>query len=82
MDDNFMSSPLANSVTGFITGLNIIAEHLSEGLETKGFLGAEHDVIHFYLDNEALPEDSDAGRELDSLGFHYDEDAESWAFFT
>lgn len=81
-DDNYMKSPISNTIIGFITGLKIIAEHEADGLDTKFFMGAEHDIIYFYINNEALPTDSEAGRELDSLGFHYDEELDSWAYFT
>ena len=82
-EDNYMSSPIAKSIIGFITGLKIMAEFAPKGLETTYFMSAEHDIIYFYIDCETIPEDSDAGRELESLGFHYDdEESGGWAYFT
>ena len=70
------------SVECFIAGLTVLSSHMKDGLKTEFAFGAEHDIIHVYVDAEALPEDSDDGRLLDRFGFHYSTEADSWAYFT
>jgi hypothetical protein len=82
MSDNHNSDPRAKSIEGLIAALQIIARHDPKGQGKKYFCGAEHDVIHFYLDGEALPPDSEDGRALEALGFHFDANVGNWAYFT
>lgn len=79
-DKTYMVDPAAKSVSAFIEGVKILSRHMKEGLETRFFMGAEHDVIYVYVDPESLPEDSANGQRLSALGFHVEND--SWAYFT
>lgn len=67
------------SPNDFIKALAILGKYLKDGMDTKYFLGAEHDVIYFYVGIEELPEDSDDGKALVELGFHVEHG--SWARF-
>ena len=81
-DKQYMKSADAKSVVGFIKGLNLLAKHMEDGVDTKFFLGAEHDVIYVYTEEGEPKKDSLDGIGLSELGFHYDEDVEGWAYFT
>ena len=81
-DDDYMKDPRAKSVEGMIAGLTILSGYLKDGMATTYFSGAEHDEIFFYVSPDDLPEDSPHGIELQRLGFHACEDAETWAYFT
>jgi len=70
------SDPKAKSIAGMIAALEIFAKH--NGAETKYFCDGEHDIIYFC---EAPAPDSDDGRALESLGFHWS-DADRWAYNT
>ena len=67
------------TVSEFIEGLNIMVKN---GLHDNWFMGAEHDQIYFYIDNELLPENSREGKRLIELGFFVDSDVCSWSMFT
>ena len=82
MSDNYLSDPRAKSIEGFIAALQIIAKHKPKGLSEKYFCGAEHEVLYIYDCGESIPPGSDDGNALESLGFHFDGDAETWAYFT
>ena len=62
--------------------MQIMSSHMKDGLNTGFAFGAEHDIIYVFVDAEALPEDSDDGRLLDGLGFHYSTESDTWAYFT
>ena len=79
-DDEYMEDPRAKTVAGFIAGLAILSKYMEKGIEQSFFCGGEHDIIHFYVDADKLPNDSDDGRALSRLGFHTEDD--SWAYFT
>lgn len=53
--------------------------HFEHGAETSYFMGAEHEIVYFYVGIEKIPEDSPEGQELMELGLHVNEDA--WAKF-
>lgn len=69
------------SVAAFVRGLEILAPHFENGMETCYFMGGEHDIIHIYVETSTIPEDSEEGKELDELGFHVDEH-DQWAWWT
>lgn len=81
-DEDYMKDPRAKSIEGMIAGLTILSGYLKDGMATTYFCGGEHDEIFFYVSLDDLPEDSAHGLELQSLGFHADEDVETWAYFT
>lgn len=81
-DDNHMSDPRANSVEAMIAGVTILSGYLKDGMATTYFCGGEHDVIYFYVSPDDLPEDSEHGKRLTALGFHADDDVDTWAYFT
>jgi hypothetical protein len=71
------------SVEGFVRGLRILSKYMKSGSATRYFLGAGHDIVYVYTENENIPdEDSTEGLELQSLGFHFSSDNEGWAYFT
>ena len=63
----------------FIEGLKIMAPFYENGLETKFFMEAEHDIIYFHVSVEDIPEDSETGKRLQELGFHFDDGVDAWA---
>ena len=69
-------------IKDFIAGLEILAAHTENGLDQNWFMGAEHDQIYFYVDDETLPEDCDDGKKLIELGFFVDCDVGNWSMFT
>lgn len=79
-NDDYMKDPRAKSVEGFVAGLTILSAHMEWGMQQKFFCGGEHDIIHIYVGDDALAEDSDDGRALAKLGFHVEDGA--WAYFT
>ncbi len=81
-DKRYNKDPRAKSVLGFIDGLNILAPHMELGVDSKYFLGSEHDNIYIYTEEGAPAEESAEGLRLSELGFHYDEDVEGWAYYT
>lgn len=64
----------------FIAGLHILSNYVDMGIETTCWMGAEHDIIYFYVDAARLSEDSDDGKRLLNFGFHLEDS--SWAFYT
>jgi len=80
-DESYMRDPMAKTVNGFIEALEILARYMKDGKERKFFCGAEHDEIYFYTEN-GPDELSDDGVRLSELGFHFEEDAEGWVYFT
>jgi hypothetical protein len=62
-----------------IEGLQILGKYDPKGLE-KGSINAEHDIIYAFpnVGNDLFPDDVKRMREL---GWHFDEDTESWARF-
>lgn len=81
-DSLYMKDPRAKSLEGLILALNIFANYCEKGLAHTYGLQAEHDVLYGPADNAAIPEDSQEGRLLIMLGWHYEDDVESWAYFT
>ena len=79
-DRLYMSDPKAKSIGAFIEALTILARYVEGGVEKKHFSGAEHDV--FYAGGDGPVEDSEDGRRLLSLGWHYEDETESWAYYT
>ena len=78
-DDAYMSAPNSKSVGAVIEALGIFAKHYEKGLDKRFFLGAEHDEIFVY-ESHGILENSDDGKRLSELGFHYNGDG--WSFFT
>lgn len=70
------------TIEGLIEALQIIAKYNGGGLKAQFILMAEHDII--WMDSDLGPpaEDSDDGKRLIELGWHYDRSAEVWAYFT
>lgn len=70
------------TIEGLIEAFQIIAKYNSDGLKEKFVLMAEHDIV--WVDSDLGPpaEDSEDGKRLIELGWHYDESAEAWAYFT
>jgi hypothetical protein len=80
--DNYMDDPRAKSVEGFIAGLNIFAKYWEKGLASTYQFGASHDIVHIFdVGLDKCPEDSEDGQALRALGFHADEDLDSWGYF-
>lgn len=78
-DEGYMSDQNSKSVKGFIEALGIFAKHYEKGDAKKYFMGAEHDELFIY-DTEEITEDSEDGKRLEALGFHYN--GEGWSYFT
>lgn len=70
------------TIEGFIEALQIIARYNKDGLKKKFLLNAEHDILYTDTDIETPTEDSEDGKRLDALGWHYDKSVDSWAYFT
>lgn len=79
-DNLYMSHPKHKSVAGFRLALDVFAKYLQTGEEQTFFCEAAHDVFFVHVNNEELPEDSEDGKLLISLGWHVEEDA--WSYFT
>lgn len=77
-----IADPRERTVEGFIEGLRILAKHSKDGLKARSFLEAEHDEVYLHLDAEDVPEDSEDGLLLQSLGFFYDANPGCWNWFT
>lgn len=77
--DNFMSDTNSKSVKGFIEALGIFAKRYEKGLDQRFFMGAEHDELFIY-DSDDIAEDSEDGKRLEALGFHFN--GEGWSYFT
>lgn len=73
---------IANSPEGWVETFETMAKYMSKGMQTKFFLEAEHDIIYSHIDDEAVPVDSEDGKKLSELGWHFDGDAGCWAYFT
>ncbi len=80
-DKRYNKDPKAKSVEGFIEGLQILSKYMNNGIETKYFCGAEHDILYTYAENPPDRESED-GLRLSELGFHWNEDCEGYAYFT
>ena len=80
--NEYMSSPDAKTVIGFKRALDILAKYLLNGERAKFFASAEHDIFCVNVNGEVLSEDSEDGLELSRLGWHYDSEYESWAYYT
>lgn len=78
-DDNYMSAPNSKSVASVIEALQIFSKYYAKGLDQRFFIGAEHDELFIY-DSYAIPEDSEDGKRLNALGFHWN--GEGWSYFT
>lgn len=65
-----------------IAVLQILGKYLDNGMDTKWFFGAEHDIVYFYVESEKCPEDSEDGKALVELGLFLDADTDQWAKFT
>lgn len=61
--------------------LTILSKYMKDGLETDYFIGAEHDIVYFYVDDEACPEDSEDGQRLTELGLFVSSE-DNWAMWT
>lgn len=88
-DDLYMKDPKAKSVAGFIEALGILAKYMKAGVDTAHFSAAEHDVFYVSTDYakdgdyEAEPaENSEDGRRLVMLGWHFDGETDGWAYST
>jgi len=79
-NDNYMDDPRAKTVEGFIVALKIFAKYMEKGEKRAFFCGAAHDELFIYADGPL--ESSEDGVLLTALGFHFDEDAECWRYFT
>ncbi len=75
--DIYMTDPHAKTVFGIIQALKII---YAGKLDTKWPIQAEHDVL--YVGGDHISQSSDDGKKLHALGFHWDESADCWAYFT
>lgn len=77
--DDYMADPRAKSYEGFIVALNIFANHAKDGLKRKWPFSAEHEVLYCH---DGPPQDHADAQLLSELGWHWDDDAEGWAYFT
>jgi len=73
---------IANTPDGWIETFEIMAQYMPNGMQTKFFLEAEHDIIYSHIDDVAVPVDSVHGKRLSELGWHFDGDVDVWAYFT
>ena len=69
----------SKSIAALVSALGIFAKYAKDGLSEEYVLGAEHDIIYCYVE---VPMETDDGRLLCSLGWHFDKSAESWAYWT
>jgi hypothetical protein len=78
-DKTYGRAPEAKTIRGFIEALQILATAIPDGLDAKYTMDSEHDVL-WSDGNIAL--DSEAGKRLMLLGWHFDEEVDRWAYFT
>lgn len=64
----------------FLEGLEIFLKYHPR--DDSSLMGADHDVIYIYSSKEELHPDSEDGKLLDSLGFYFSEEDDSWSYFT
>lgn len=57
------------TIADWIAALNIFARNHEDGLEAKYVISSEHDEIFFHLNEDTVPEESEDGQELTTLGF-------------
>lgn len=69
-------------MNNFIEGLKIMAPFYKNGMDTEYFMEAEHDIVYFHVTAEQIPEESDSGKRLQELEFHYDDGVGVWAKHT
>ncbi len=74
-------NPLAKSMEGFVQALKIFAKHTKDGMAARYQLHAEHDILYAETTPFQVPEDSEDGKILDSLGWHVSEENDCWAYF-
>ena len=58
------------TVTELIEALTILAKYMDKGMETSYFMGSDHDIIYFWVEDGKCTEDSEDGKRLIELGFH------------
>jgi hypothetical protein len=80
MESIYSTDPRAKTPEGFIAGLEILARYMEKGLQTKWFMGGEHDVIYIYVSLDDLTPESEDGQMLQRLGFTPNE--ETWGYTT
>lgn len=68
------------TVNQLIEALTILSKYMEDGLETSYFMGGDHDIVYFYVDVGACPEDSEDGQRLKEIGL-FVSDADNWAKF-
>jgi len=66
----------------FITAMEIMAPHYAKGLDTDYWCEAQHDIIYSHVTDEMIALDSEDGKRLEELGWHFDSDVDVWACFT
>lgn len=76
-DKLYMSDPRAKSLGACIEALEIFAKYFDR--DKRFSLDAQHDVLH---GPDKPEEDSEDGKRLLAFGWHWDEEGESWAYFT
>lgn len=74
-----MSDHKAKSIGGLIESFHIFAKFAEKGYQAAYILNAEHDIIY---GPENPPRATLEGQRLEALGWHWEEDVESWAMFT
>lgn len=71
-----------STIYEFILALEILSKYQDNGLATRSFIGAEHDIIYSHITSEQIPECSKNGMTLVDLGWHIDSNTTLWAYFT
>ena len=68
---------MSKGIADFISALHIFARYTAE---TYCF-SAEHDIIYICVSANDLPEDSEDGHQLTSLGWFVSSESHTWAKF-
>lgn len=78
--DIYLDDPDANTLVGFKKAVDIFIEHCDDNIRFP--FNAEHEIIYGPCGFDDIPEDSEDGKNLQRLGWSYDEQFNCWCYFT
>lgn len=78
----YMTNPQAKTLNGLVQSFMLFGLHTEKGMDQSYPIDAEHDILYGPCDSDEIPEESEDGKKLLALGWHYDDDAGRWAYYT
>lgn len=73
---------IANTAEGWIEVIKIFAKHEGNGMSSKLWFEADHDIIYSPVDAGEVSADSEDGLILEALGWFLNEEVDCWSMFT